>query len=455
MVRPVIPLFLVMLLCGAARAADAPVPPRRISLDDAVAIALRGNRTLKAAGFATEAAHAGIGVARGAMIPRLDAGENFSYTDNPVQVFSDLLLQQDFSSGDFALDRLNHPGFFSNFQSQVRVSLPLFAGGRLIAAYRAAGFAADAGRGEEIATRQRVEFAVIESYYAAVLAEQRVAVVDRALAAARAHLAQAKDLFAHGMVVNSDVLRTNVLVDTFEQQRIESDSQLNIAWAALAHTLGDEDERLAPLEKPGAPGARAGVPPDALESLVGRAIADRPEIKVADARVNQARQAVTIARADYLPTIEIAGVYENDSERLARAGNNGALLVTGRVNLFNGLATRAKVDAAQAQLDRAKTLADDLRHAVALEVETAYRNLAAARQSVVVAEGNIAYAGNALKILEDRYGTGLATNVALLDAESTREEADMRVVAARIGVAIDHAALNLAIGVEPRPRPPH
>ena len=113
-------------------------------------------------------------MARGALIPRLDASENFSYTNNPVMVFSDLLLQQDFSQKDFALNNLNHPGFLSNFQSQVRLSFPLFAGGRLIAAYRAAGFAADAERWQQIQTRQRVEFAVIQSYYSAVLAEQQV-----------------------------------------------------------------------------------------------------------------------------------------------------------------------------------------------------------------------------------------------------------------------------------------
>ena len=450
MLRPATTLLLVALFSVAARAADTPASPRRISLDDAITIALRDNRTLKAAGFGSEAAREQIEVARGAMIPRLDAGENLSYTNNPVQVFSDLLQQQDFSQRDFALDQLNHPGFLSNFQSQVRLSFPLFAGGRLIAAYRAAGFAADAERWQVVQTRQSVEFAVIQSYYSAVLAEQRVAVVDRALGAARAHLAQAQDLFAHGMVVNSDVLRTNVLVGTLEQQRIEAASQLGIAWASLAHALGDEDERLAPLEKPAELEASIS-PPSQLAPLVARAAAGRPEIKIADSRVKQAQQVVTIARADYLPTVEIAGVYENDSERLSRAGNNGALFVTGRINLFNGLATQSKVDAAQVDLSRAQVLADDLRHSVALEVETAYRRLVAAQQGLEVARRDNAYAESALKILEDRYGSGLATNVTVLDAQTAREEADMGLVAAQVSVAIDRAALNLAIGVEPEP----
>ncbi len=148
--------------------------------------------------------------------------------------------------------------------------------------------------------------------------------------------------------------------------------------------------------------------------------------------------------------MEIAGVYENDSERLARAGNNGALFLTGRLNLFNGLGTQAKVDATQAELARARVLADDLRGSLALEVESAYRALVAAEQALEVARGDIAYAESARKILEDRYGSGLATNVAVLDAQTTREEADMRLVGAKVAVAIDRAALSLATDSEPQ-----
>ncbi len=449
MPRLALALIPVVWLAVVARASDNAASPKRISLDEAIAIAVRDNRALKAAGFGSEAARDQIGVARGAMIPRLDAGENLSYTDSPVQVFSNVLLQQDFGTADFALNQLNHPAFLSNFQSQVRLSFPLFAGGRLIAAYRVAGFAADAERWQEIQTRQRVEFEVIQSYYTAVLAEQRVAVVYRPLAAARAHLKQAEDLFGHGMAVESDVLRTKVLAGGLEQDRIQAESQLKIAWATLAHALGDEDQRLAPLQKP-VELEGAAPPAGQLDALVARAIAQRPEIKIANARVEQARQAIRIARADYLPSVEIAGVYENDSERFARAGNNAALLVSGRLNLFNGLGTQSKVDAGQAELSRARVLSDDLRGSLALEVESAYRTLAAAEQALAVARRDVAYAQSALKILEDRYGSGLATNVAVLDAQTTREEADMRLVGAQVGVAVDRAALNLATGVEPQ-----
>ncbi len=449
MARGIVALFLVVVCGGSATAGQQSTEPERISLSQAIAIALRDNRSLKAAGYGSQAAQDDAATARGDLLPRLDALENFSYTNNPVMVFSDLLLQQDFTQSDFALNSLNHPGFFSNFQTQMRLSYPLFAGGRIMAAYRAAGLAADAERWQQIQTRQHVEFAVIRSYYGAVLAEQRLAVVDRAIDAARAHLKRAQDLFERGMAVNSDVLRTKVLLGGFEQQRFRAQSGLEIARSTFTHALGDEDRRLAPMNNPAGAGEVVWSP-DSFQLLVKNALAHRPEIKIAEDNIKRAREAVTIARADYLPTVEIAGVYENDSEHLTRAGNNGALLVTGQMNLFNGFATRAKVDAAQARLSRAQVLEQDLRHSIALEVETAYRSLQAARRGLEVARRDLAYAQRALAILEDRYGSGLATNVSVLDAQTARAQTDMRLAASRIEVAVDAAALDLATGSEPR-----
>jgi outer membrane protein TolC len=431
-------------LAGTAGAGEQPV--RRISLAQAIGIAMHSSRTLEAAALQREAAESEAGAARGAMLPRLDAIENYSATDNPVLVFSDLLLQQDFNQGDFSLPTLNHPGTLSNFQSQIQLSFPVYAGGRLLAGFKAAKFGAQAEAWRAARARDEVAFAVIRAYYAALVSEQRVAAVERALDAARSHLTRTRNLFAHGMVVKSDVLRTEVLEGGLEEQQTDANSQLMIARASLAHTLGDEAERLAPRPIPaGGAGAitAAGV---TLDGLVRDAVRRRPEIKIAAANVGRAEQAVAIARAGYLPSVNVAAIYENDSERLARAGNNFAVFANARVNLFDGLATKSKVEAGRAELDRAKILATDLEHAIALEVESAYRTLIAARQNLEVARRNSLYAADALQILEDRYGGGLATNVAVLDAQTARERADLELVEARASVLVDHAALELAAG---------
>jgi outer membrane protein len=422
---------------------------RRISLPEAIAIAMRHNRTLRAADLQGDAAQAQVGVARGAMLPRLDAIENYSETNNPVLVFSNLLAQQEFSQNDFALSRLNHPATLSNFQSQVRLSFPVFAGGRLLAGFRAARFGAQAEKWRAARARDETAFTVINAYYTAVLAEQRQRVIERALDAARSHLTQAGNLFSYGKAVKADVLRTEVAVGTLEEQQSDAESQVKIAWAALAHALGDEDESLAPIWNPGAPGAAAPLGAEPLDKLIADAAAQRLEIKIAAAQVKQADAAVTIARADYLPSVNLATTYENDSEQLTRGGNNFAVFAYAEVNLFNGLATKSKVDAAQAERARAKDLADDLKHAIALEVESAYRTLQAAEKNVAVADSNNRYAAEALRILADRYGAGLATNVDVLEAQAARQQADMGEVHAQVAVFVARAALDLSIGRSP------
>lgn len=449
--RVVLLALLAAATLGAAAPATspaAPPAPRRISLAEALRLALAHNRTLRAAELERRAAAADITVARSALLPRLDTVENYSYTNNPVYVFSDLLLQQQFNAADFALNRLNFPSALSNFQSQVVFSQTLFDGGRGLAALRAARYGARAKSWQATRVRQQTEFAVIQAYYAAVLAERQTGVLERALAAARAHRAQARQRLAQGLVVRSDVLRTEVMVGTFMQERTMAQSELRVAWAQLAHVLGQEDQRLAPQQNL-APAPLAVRGRESLETLVAQAARQRPEVSIAEAQVNQAQAALTLARAEYLPTMNVAAAYENDSQELSRAGYNYWVFVYGRFNLFNGFASGARVDKARAELKRARTLREELLRGIGVQVEKAYRTLDAAEENLGVARRNRRYAADTLRILEDRYGAGLATNVSVLDAQTVREQAGLRLARAEVETLVDAAALNLAVGRAP------
>lgn len=443
------PRFILIALCVltamSAVALAGQSPRRRISFSEALELSLRHNRGLRAAELRSRSAEYAVGEARGAMLPRLDALENYTNSNNPTTVFSNLLNQQDFGASNFNVDRLNDPASLSNFQSEVRLSQSIFAGGRMWAALKASRDEATAEQWRLTRARQETVFAVVQAYYGAVLLEQRVDVLERALAAAQAHRAQAVDLLAHGMVLKADVLRTEVMAGSLEQERNYARNQLLTAWDSLGHLMGQEDQAIAPLAQPPEFEA-ASAPENKLEELAARAVAARPEIKIAQAQVDRTLQALRIARSEYLPSIGAAAAYENDSKSLARAGNSYSVFVTGQLNLFDGLATSSKVSAAEAELARARELRDDLTHGVALEVESAYHALAAANENVAVARRDDLSAEEALRILTDRYGAGLATNIEVLDAETARKEAAMRLADSRAAVLVGTAALKLASG---------
>jgi len=434
---------------GAKGAWGAEAAPRRVSLAKALEIAAQHNRVVKAANLRREAVAEAAGEARGAMLPRLDATENFSNTNNPPAVFSNLLNQQDFTKSNFDVDKLNFPSPLSNFQTQIRLTQPLFAGGKLIAAFKAAKDSSEAEKWRALRQSQEVAFVVIGAYYTAILAGKQIEVIGRALDSARAHREQASDLFSRGMVVKSDVLRSGVAVGSWEQERIQGENRLHISWASLAHMLGIEDQPVAPLENPEELDAARRRVMTSMADVIATALGRRPELHIADAEVGRARQQVRIAEADYLPSVSVGAAYENDSEHFSRAGNSYSVFVAGQLNLFNGLATRSKTESARSELMRAEVLKEDLKHAIALEVETAYRGLSAALDRLKVAERDTAYAAEALAIIKDRYGSGLATNLEVLDAETSNAQAQTRSIETRVGVQVAAASLALASGAMP------
>ena len=440
---------LAVSVVGRGPAWGAEVGPQRVSLAKALEIAVQHNRAVKAANLRREAVSQATGEARGAMLPRLDAIENFSNTNNPPAVFSNLLSQQDFTKNNFDVDKLNFPSPLSNFQTQIRLTQQIFAGGKLLAAFEAAKDSSEAEKWRALRQGQEVAFAVIGAYYTAILAGKQLEVIDRALDSARAHREQAADLFSRGMVVKSDLLRSGVAVGSWEQERIQGDNRLHISWVSLAHTLGIEDQPVAPLESPEELDAARRRVATSLADVIATALGKRPELHVADAEVDRAREQVRIAEADYLPSVSVGAAYENDSEHFSRAGNSYSVFVAGQLNLFNGLATRSKTEGAKAELMRAEVLKEDLKHAIALEVETAYRGLAAALDRLKVAERDTAYAAEALAIIKDRYGSGLATNLEVLDAETSSAQAQTRSIEARVGVQVAAASLALASGAMP------
>ena len=152
------------------------------------------------------------------------------------------------------------------------------------------------------------------------------------------------------------------------------------------------------------------------------------------------------ARADYLPSLDVIGQYELNSEDFNQTGDSYAVFVGARWNVFNGLATTGKTREAAAQAARTRLLRDDLAARVRVEVEQAWRGLAGATRQVEVAARNQERARENLSIVRDRYAGGLARSVDVLDAVATAEQAEVEHLQARVNRQVCRAELDLATG---------
>lgn len=426
---------------SAATGEEAPL----LELDDAVAIALGSNRTLRAADAAVGAAEAGVEEARAGRLPGVDLDLEWSRTTNPTLVFSNLLGQEAFGPENFAIDALNRPDALNNVRSRISVSQPVWTGGRIERSIDAAEASRGASAAERERTRQAVVHRVIEAYTGAVLAGARLGVAEDAAATAAEHVRLVSDLHEGGLVVASDLLQARVRALEVDETRIRAESDLAVSRAALNLALGRDLD--TPFRLSAALDAPLPLDDESLEDLLAAAATGRPDARAARLAVEASDLGVSVARAGRMPRVGVGGSYEANSEDwFDPGGTNWSLFAGASWTIFDGKATGARIRRAERELDRARARSADLEDSVGLDVRRAYHERRAARSSTERTAQAVELARESLRIVEDRYREGLTTVVELLDAQTAVTEARFRDLAARRDLILADASLDLAVG---------
>ncbi|MGO9272151.1 MAG: TolC family protein [Terriglobia bacterium] len=443
------PLMATFLLAAGAGAqtptvTTAPAPARRLSLPDAVGIALKKNPTLQAADAYAEAVQQGITAAKSFRYPRLDFAEGFTRGNSPVYVFGTLLTQRQFTASDFGLGFLNTPPPLDNFRTAFTATMPLYDAGQTSRAVRGAKLQAQSAEKGKGRTGQEVVFQVIQAYLNELLAKEGLGVAKSAVETTKSDLNRAQARQESGLAVPSDLLSAQVQLAQAAEDLLQAQNAVELAHAALNVAMGlDEDAptaiegNLAELTfSAGSLGERQSqalaTRPDYLQSLLGR---------------QQADNGIHMARAEFLPQVNLFSSWETDNQTFAsRGGNNWATGVTLNFNLFDGGAKMARLRESKARELQAQAMESQMASAVRLQVREAYLNLATAQERLDVVKDGKAQAAESLRILQNRYEAGLATITDLLRAETAKVNADKNALNAVFDYRLSYAALELATG---------
>lgn len=425
-------------------AAD-PVPLPRLSVRQAIDLAIENSHRLKAADAGVLAAEAGSEEAKAARLPRLEIEEQFMRTTDPVAVFGNLLRQGSFSEEDFDLENLNHPDALNNFGTQVNLFQPIWSGGRISGGVDAAAFGVLAQTAGRERTRQEVVHQVIGAYAAAVVADQQLVQAEASRQVVRANLQLVRDLFEGGLVVESDLLQALVRESELDELVVRAESAVDISRTALNLSIGlDADSRweLDALDAENL--AAAGAEVDELTEMARHS---RPDLRAAAAEVQAAESRVRMEYAGFLPQVGVGGGWEaNAEDGIGSDGTNWSMQVGLKWTAFDGFAATARHRKARQKAAQAAEMRDLLDQQVTLEVRRAYFDLRAAAERETQAQRSIDLAVRGLEIVRDRYREGLVTVVELQEAEASLTRARARHVAALRDLVVSRATLELATG---------
>ncbi len=438
-----------LLVAGMAVAAPpaggapavAPPDTLRLTLEDAVARARTAAPRLRELRSLAGAAAADARAARAARLPSVDLRGGYSrWSDVPELVLA--LPGQP--------PRTLFPNLPDNWTARAALALPLWTGGRLGAAARAAGLQEEAAARDADSGEAALVLETVAAYWDLAVARQRESVLGAAIAAFAAHAVDAGNRRRFGMVASHELLAVEVERDRAELARLRAAGDAEIAQADLARLLGLPAEQ--PLLASDPLPAPDGDAEEDLAALVAGALAARPERAALVARVAAARAFVGVARAGRLPQVALTAGYDHNNpnrrimpptERFDDTWDVGVSLA---LNVFDGGRVAAEASAARARAAAAEARLDDLDRRIGLEVAARRLDLRTARAAARVAARALGSATESRRVAADRYREGLIPSSELLDAETAHLRAGLEHAEALANVRLAVALLDRAAG---------
>ncbi len=391
-----------------------------LSVNQAIDNALENNPMIEIATAQVAAAKNRIGQARSGLLPQVDLNGTFNRTTNPMWAFGTQLNQGTIEQSDFAPDQLNNPDPINNFGADLSLGWTLYNGGQIRIEREQTLL------GEEIAAlglvraRQQVIAQTAGAYAGLLMAGENLNVVKQTLATAQANLKMVQSRFNAGLSIKSDLLRAKVRIAKLEQQHTLAQSHVETAWANLNAAMGtlanDRYRLMSSLE------AEEKLD-DALSTWVYSALHNRPDLKQVQYQHQIAEKAVKKARGAHLPSVNLIGKYEVNTEDFDESANNYTLGAGVRINLFSGLRYTARESEARSLLAAAKAREYQATLGIRVETESAFQQAKSAFQNIDVSRVAISQAEETLRIISNRYKNGLVTIVSLLDAEVALQQA--------------------------------
>jgi outer membrane protein TolC len=416
-----------------------------VTLHDAASIALEKSPLRKAALADTKAASAGVREAQSFLMPHVMFSEQATRGNDPVYVFGSKLRQQRFTTGDFALNKLNTPLPFGNFTTRFSGTWNLFDS---FASWHGINRAKEMNiaAGHQLErTDQEILFRVVQSYYGVLLATKQLEVAVQTEKTAKSIMDRSQVRYDSGLAVESDLLSARVRRASREQDLIRARNNLELSRAQLNTSMGGAaNGQYQPADS--IPEKNLAAAP--LPELEQKALTARPDLKRIEAQQSAQELSVVIAKSSFGPRLNAFAGWEMDNPTFLAGGggNNWLGGIELQIDLFQGGAKRAALSRERANAEKIAALKQAASDAVRLEVRQAYYDQDASRQQVEVARTVIAQAQESLRIDQDRYDGGLLTITDLLGAEEAARRTQADYWQAVYQFHISYANLELACG---------
>ncbi|HEY3413930.1 MAG TPA: TolC family protein [Armatimonadota bacterium] len=428
-----------LVICGSLRAQDVKTAPAApgdavMTVDDAVALALKNNELVALSESAERKAHAKIHEAAANALPQVKVSASFL---RQKEVSASIPTKYDANGVPIGFATFTLNPATSKTSNAVATQL-VDIWGSVRRAKTIASLSNRIAALSVLRSKSEVVYQTRTSFYNVLRAQGAMDVAQAAVTEAEEQLRLADAFVKAGTSPEFDVMRAKVTLADRQQALIVAKDSVSLAGAALNNVLGRDVStplNLAP---------ENGVPTGDVDiaAQTQKALDSRPEVIQAGLGIRANHEAVGIYKAGNLPQVSLSGVYSYNwtASGLSSEKANWNYGVNVSWPLWDSGLTKAKVAEAKEDLKTSELQRDQLLRGVALEVRQWGLRVQETADRFTVGDKSVSVAEEALRLAKVRYQNGVATQLEVTDAETALTSARFN----RINALYDHLSARAA-----------
>jgi len=411
----------------------APAAARRLTLQDAEALALRNNPRISVYRLLALAS---------AQVTR---EQKAAYYPN---IYGSLTGVAGNEGSRIAAGNLNNPIIYQRAAGGLTLSQLITDFGRNNNLVAASALRAKAADMNSIATADQIRLAVDQAFYTALqsFAEEKVA--EQTVAARQAVSDQVSTLYQNKLRSELDVSFADANLAQAKLLLLDAQNSYQAALSQLSQVLGFPTQQRFELIDAD---TTLTAPVDSVNQLVDQAFGNRPEIAAQDYEYRAAQHFQKAERDLLLPTVQALGVVGKAPFATDINGVNpftswyGAAGVNINIPIFNGFLYPARSKEAALRAQASQEQLCDLKDRIANDVRTSWLNTITAFNRIGVSQQFVNQTNLALDLSQARYKLGLSSIVELSQAQLQQTEAQIQFAAAKYQYRVAQSVLRFEI----------
>ena len=411
-------------------------PARKISLAECVELAIENNRDIEQSESDRDTAFNNYRAARRAMGPKL------SWQANAKRIGG-----KDYDTHKEAHDagQPGVPAYKNEYANALQLTFPLYTGGEQENRIGAARYGLNAADLMLEDSKQTVKYKVAAAYYQLLQRKAMVGVEQEAVNTLGKHLDFLTVGYEEGTVAKSDVLASKVQLTDKEQALETAKGNYLNAMADLNNLVGLPVTEELDVED----GVDYQHYDISQSDALSYALANRPDGIAADYAAARAEKSMAVAKSGYRPSLSLVADKNLSGEEAFKENHSSswdAGLSLTWTPFDNGV-TSANVSAAKSEWEKAKSVAEQTREKIALDIQKAYTDLITAERNIPRTRQSVDMAREEYMLVQLRYTEGIDTNLAVTDAQEKLTGAQTNYVNALYNYRLAKAALDKAMGL--------